>query len=133
MRTAALILGVLGGLIAGALGMKWLSDFGQLNEMQRAMGGEQLQNMGTAGLLMIVSLVLGVTGGILSRKRKFLVGGVLMLLGGIIPLLFAKQAILFLSVLIAGGIVALLAHFKSGMPAETAGVGPGAHEDRHTT
>lgn len=105
MRTAALILGVLAGLVAGALGMKWLGDFGQLNEMQRAMGGEQLQNMGTAGLLMIVSLVLGVTGGIMSWKRKFLVGGVLMLLGGIIPLFFARQAIL--SLLVAGGIVAL--------------------------
>lgn len=132
MRTAALILGVLGGLVAGALGMKWLSDFGQLNEMQRAMGGEQLQNMGTAGLLMIVSLVLGVTGGIMSGKRKFLVGGVLMLLGGIIPLFFAKQAILFLSLLVAGGIVALLAHFKAGTPAETASVGSRVHEDQYT-
>ncbi len=118
-----MILGVLGGLIAGALGMKWLGDFGQLNEMQRALGGEQLQNMGTAGLLMILSLVLGVTGGIMSWKHKFLVGGVLMLLGGIIPLLFAKQAILFLSVLVAGGIVALLAHFKSGVAGEITNVG----------
>ncbi|HNP64567.1 MAG TPA: hypothetical protein PKH39_11590 [Woeseiaceae bacterium] len=118
MRIAALILGVLGGLVAGALGAKWLGDFGQLNEMQRAMGGEQLQNMGTAGLLMILSLVLGVTGGIMSWKRKFLVGGVLMLVGGIMPLLFAKQAILFLSLLVAGGIVALLAHFTSATSGE---------------
>lgn len=118
MRIATLILGVLGGLVAGALGMKWMSDFGQLNEMQRAIGGEQLQNMATAGLLMVVSLVLGITGGILSFKRKFAVGGVLMLLGGIIPLFYAKQAILFLSLLIAGGVVALLAHFKAATPAE---------------
>jgi hypothetical protein len=96
------------------------------------MGGEQLQNMGTAGLLMIVSLVLGVTGGIMSGKRKFLVGGVLMLLGGIIPLFFARQAILFLSLLVAGGIVALLAHFRSGLPVGTAGVGSGVHENQHT-
>ena len=123
MRTAALILGVLGGIVAGALGMKWLSDFGQLNEMQRAMGGEQLQNLGTAGLLMLGSMVLGIAGGILSWKRKYLVGGVLMLLGAIIPLFFAKQAILFLSLLLAGGIVALLAHFKSGQPAESASSG----------
>ncbi|MCG2634702.1 MAG: hypothetical protein J4A00_07270 [Gammaproteobacteria bacterium] len=119
MRIAALILGVLGGIVAGALGMKWLSDFGQLNEMQRAMGGEQLQSLGTAGLMMILSLVLGVVGGIMSWKRKFLVGGVLMLVGGIVPLLYAKQAILFLSILIAGGIVALLAHFKPGTPGDT--------------
>lgn len=118
MRTAALILGVLGGLVAGALGMKWLSDFGQLNEMQRAMGGEQLQNMGTAALLMLGSLVLGIVGGILAFKRKFALGGALMLLGGVVPLFMAKQALLFLSLLIAGGIVALLAHFKAAGSAE---------------
>ena len=118
MRITALILGVLGGLVAGALGAKWLGDYGQLNDMQRAMGGEQLQNMGTAGLLLLASLVLGVTGGIMSWKRKFLVGGILMLVGGIVPLFFAKQAILFLALLIAGGIVALLAHVKAGAPGE---------------
>lgn len=123
MRTATLILGVLGGLVAGALGMKWLSDFGQLNEMQRAMGGEQLQGMATAGLLMLVSLVAGIAGGVFSFKRTFALGGVLMLLGGIIPLFYAKQAILFLSLLIAGGIVAMLAHFKAAKPAEVAGSG----------
>jgi hypothetical protein len=59
----------------------------------------------------------------MAWKHKFLVGGVLMLLGGILPLLFAKQAILFLSLLIAGGIVALLAHFKSGAPGEIRNAG----------
>lgn len=121
MRAATLILGVLGGLVAGALGIKWLNDFGQLNEMQRAMGGQQLQAMGTAGLLMLVSLVVGIAGGVFSFKRKFALGGVLMLLGGIIPLFYAKQAILFLSLLIAGGVVALLAHFKEAKPVEVAG------------
>lgn len=119
MRMATLILGVLGGLVAGALGMKWLSDFGQLNDMQRAMGGEQLQGMATAGLLMLLSLVAGIAGGILSFKRKFALGGALMLLGGIIPLFYAKQAIVFLSLLIAGGAVALLAHFKVAKAAES--------------
>lgn len=123
MRTATLMLGVLGGLVAGVLGMKWLSDIGQLNEMQRAMGGEQLQSMGTAGLLMLGSMLAGIAGGILSFKRKFALGGVLMLLGGIIPLFYAKQAILFLSLLIAGGAVATLAHFKAAKPAEVVGSG----------
>ena len=123
MRVTALILGVLGGLVAGALGAKWLSDFGQLNELQRAVGGEELQNMGTAGLLMILSLALGVAGGILSWKRKFLAGGGLMLVGGILPLFFAKQAILFLSLLVAGGVVALLAHIKSDVPGQITNTG----------
>lgn len=123
MKTASLILGVFGGLIAGALGMKWLSDFGQLNEMQRAMGGEQLQAMGTAGLLMILSLVSGIAGGILAFKRRLAAGGLLMVAGGILPLFFAKQAIVFLLPLLAGGAVALLAHLKGARPAEGAGYG----------
>lgn len=117
MRITILILGVVGALVAGALGMKWLSDYGQLNEMQRAMGGQQLQDMGTAGLLLIVSMVLGIVGAILAYKHKFAVGGVLMLLAGVVPLLFAKQAIVFLLLLIAGGIVGLFAHFKAPKPA----------------
>lgn len=125
IRNASLILGVLGGLVAGALGMKWLNDFGQLNDLQRAMGGEQLQDMGTAGLLMLLSLVAGIAGGILSFKRKFALGGVLMLLGGIVPLFYAKQAILFLSLLIAGGVVALYAHSKDKAAGPAAASGSG--------
>lgn len=123
MRTATLILGVVGGLIAGTLGMKWLSDFGQLNEMQRAIGGAELQAMATAGLLMLASLVAGIAGGVFSFKRKFALGGVLMLLGGVIPLFYAKQAIPFMSLLIAGGVVALLGHFRTAEPAEGANLG----------
>ncbi|MBX3146806.1 MAG: hypothetical protein KF785_08535 [Gemmatimonadales bacterium] len=118
MRNAALILGIVGGLIAGALGMKWLADYGQLNELQRLAGGEQLRNFGIAGLLLVGSLAAGVAGGILSFRRKFLAGSVLMLAGAILPLLFTRQAILFLLPLLAGGIVAALAHSKRNTPSE---------------
>ncbi len=123
MKATTLILGILGGLVAGALGFKWLGDFGQLNEMQRAMGGEQLQAMGTAGLLMLLSLVAGIAGGILGFRGKFAAGGLLMLAGGILPLLFAKQALLFMLPLVAGGVVALVGHFKVARPAAGAGYG----------
>ncbi|HBD12912.1 MAG TPA: hypothetical protein DCZ13_12240 [Porticoccaceae bacterium] len=113
MKTATLILGIVGALLAGGLGMKWLNDFGQLTELQRAMGGQELQSMGTAALLMIGSLIAGIVGGILSFKRKFLAGGVLMLAAGILPLLLASQAIVFLLPLIAGGILSLYAHFTA--------------------
>lgn len=113
MRKAALILGIVGGLLAGGLGMKWLNDFGQLNELQRAMGGQELQSMGTAALLMIGSLIAGIVGGILSFKGKLMAGGVLMLLAGIVPLLLASQAIVFLLPLIAGGILSVYAHFNT--------------------
>jgi len=113
MRKATLILGILGGLLAGAIGMKWLSDYGQLNELQVAAGGQQLQALATAGLLMIGSLFAGIIGGILSFKGKFLAGGILMLIGGVVPALLASQAILFLLPLVAGGVLSVYAHLQS--------------------
>jgi len=113
MKASALILGIVGGLLAGGLGMKWLSDFGQLNEMQRAIGGQELQTMGTAALLMLGSLIAGIVGGILSFKGKLMAGSVLMLAGGVVPVLLASQAIVFLLPLIAGGIVSGYAHFSA--------------------
>lgn len=115
MKKAALILGILGGLIAGGLGMKWLNDIGAMTDAQRqmaqAMGqGDQLQSMGIAGILLLGSLVAGIVGGILAVRGRLLAGGVVMLAGGVVPLLYASQAIIFTAVLIAGGVVALLAH-----------------------
>lgn len=112
MRITAVLLGIAGGLLAGALGAKWLSDYGQLNEMQRAMGGAELQSIGTAGLLLLGSCLLGIVGGILAIRRKFVVAAGLMLAGSIVPLLFASQAIIFVLPLLAGGVVAAAAHFK---------------------
>lgn len=122
MKKAVLILGILGGLVAGGLGMKWLGDIGGLSEEQRMaaqmMGqGDELQAMGVAGILLIGSLAAGIAGGILAFRGRLQTGGVLMLAGGIVPLFFAKQAILFTSLLIAGGVVAFLAHRKVVQPA----------------
>lgn len=113
MKTAALILGIVGGLLAGGLAIKWLGDIGQLNEMQRAIGGQDLQNMGTAALLMLGSMIAGIVGGILSFKGKLMAGSVLMLAGGVLPLLLASQAIVFLLPLIAGGLLSGYAHFST--------------------
>ena len=122
MKKTVLILGILGGLVAGWLDMKWLGDIGGLSEEQKMaaqmMGqGDELQAMGVAGILLIGSLVAGIAGGILAYRGRLQTGGVLMLAGGIVPLFFAKQAILFTSLLIAGGVVAFLAHRKVVQPA----------------
>ncbi|HNR22303.1 MAG TPA: hypothetical protein PKL49_04690 [Steroidobacteraceae bacterium] len=121
MKKAALVLGILGGVIAGGIGMKWLSDIGALTEQQKMtaqlMGqGDQLQAMGIAGLLLLGSLVAGIVGGIIAFRGRLMAGAVVMLAGGIVPLFFAKQAILFTAVLIAGGVVAFMAHRKSVRP-----------------
>jgi len=112
MKIAALVLGILGGLIAIGLGGKWLSDFGQLTDMQRAMGGEDLQNLGVASLLLMGTGIAGIVGGIFAFKRKFALAAGLMFAGGIVPLIYASQAIIFLLPLLAGGVVAAIAHFN---------------------
>ena len=117
MRKAALVLGILGGLIAGGLGFKWLSDFGAMTDAQRQMAqmmgqADQLQSMGIAGILLLGSLLAGIVGGIMAVRGRLLVGGIVMLAGGIVPLIYASQAIVFTAVLIAGGVVALVAHRK---------------------
>lgn len=120
MRTAALILGIIGGLIAGALGGHWLTEYGKLNELQRAVGGESLRDMGTAGLLLIGSMAAGLIGGVMAFKRKFLGGAVLMLTGAVLPPLLARQTTLFILPLLAGGIIAGLAHVQAGKSGERA-------------
>jgi hypothetical protein len=117
MKKTALILGIVGGLIAGGLGMKWIGDFGALTEQQRmmaeAMGeGDRMLNTTIAAVLLLGSLVAGIVGGIFAARDNLLAGSVLMLAGGVIPLLFAKQAVIFTAVLIAGGVVAFVAYRK---------------------
>lgn len=121
MKNVMLVLGLVGGLIAGGLGVKWLGDFGALTDEQRmmaqAMGqGDQLQSMGVAGLLLVAGCIAGIVGGVLAFRGRFMVGGGLMLAGGVLPLFFASQAIIFTGLLIAGGVTALAAHFKQAGP-----------------
>ena len=117
MRKAALVLGILGGLIAGGLGTQWLHDYGAMTDAQRQGAqmrgqGAQLQSMGIAGILLLGSLIAGIVGGVMAVRGKLLVGGIVMLAGGVVPLIYASQAIVFTAVLIAGGVVALVAHRK---------------------
>jgi hypothetical protein len=118
VKTAALILGVLGGLAAAALGMKWVGDFGQITELQRAMAqaaGEwdRLQKLGTAGLLLMAGGVAGIVGAVFAARGRFALGGGLMLAGGVIPLFWASQAVIATFLLATGGVVALAAHRKA--------------------
>lgn len=117
MKFATLILGILGGLAAGFLGVKWIGDLAQLNELQVAMAqsmGTDIGGMRVAALLLLAGSVAGIVGGVLAFRGKFLVGGVIMLAAGVLPVMFASQAIIFTLLLMIGGVVALVAHWKTG-------------------
>ncbi|GER07736.1 hypothetical protein GCM10007972_22530 [Iodidimonas muriae] len=119
MKMASIILGVLGALAVGFLGMKWMSDFGSLNEMERlaaqaqlAAQGGSLDKMITASFIMIAGFFVGLAGVFMSLKERYALAGGLMLGAGILPPLFAPQTFIFTALLIAAGVVAFIAHSK---------------------
>jgi hypothetical protein len=119
MRIAAVVLGILGGLLAAALGIKWLGDANQMSqtiEAIRQAGGDtsQLDSLIRGGYCLIGALGLGIVGAVLTLKDKGKLAGVLMLLGALLPVAFAGAKVLvFTFLLLLGGLFALLAKPKA--------------------
>lgn len=114
MRIAGLILGILGGLAAGFLGMKWLSDANATRELitaARNLGVDmsELDSTVNAAYILLGSAVLGIVGGVMAFKGKGKIAGALMLVGAIAPAIFAPKALVFTCILLIGGIVSFFA------------------------
>jgi hypothetical protein len=114
MRIAGLILGILGGLAAGFLGMKWMGDANSLKgqiEVVRKMGVnmDELDKMATASYLLIGAMVAGIVGGILAMMGKGKIAAWLMLAGAILPAIWAPKSLVFTCILLLGGIVGFFA------------------------
>ena len=127
MRKAGLILGILGGLAAGFLGMKWLSDANSMKEMigtVRSLGADtsEIDKIITAAYLLVGSAVLGIVGGVMALKGKGKIAGLLMLVGVIAPAIFAPKSLVFTCILLVGGLVS----FFAKPDAETRASGAGA-------
>jgi hypothetical protein len=110
MRIAGLILGILGGLLAGFLGMKWMGDADSLKgqiELARKMGVNMadLDKMVTASYMLIGAMVAGIVGGILAMMGKGKIAAVLMLAGAIVPAIWVPKSLIFTCLLLLGGIV----------------------------
>jgi len=121
MRIAGLILGILGGLAAGLLGMKWLSDANQLKELAdfvRQTGGDtgDLDKLVTAAYVLIGAMVLGIVGGVLAFMGKGKIAAVLMLVAGILPAIFEPKALVFTFILLIGAVVSFFAKPKVVAP-----------------
>jgi hypothetical protein len=126
MRIAGLILGILGGLAAGFLGMKWLSDANSMKEMvgaARNLGIDmsELDKTITAAYILLGSAVLGIVGGVMAFKGKGKIAGLLMLIGALAPAIFAPKALVFTIILLVGGLVSFMA--KPNAEARASGVG----------
>jgi hypothetical protein len=114
MRILGLILGILGGLFAGFLGMKWMGDAESLKgqiELARKMGVNMadLDKMVTASYILIGAMVAGIVGGVLAMMGKGKIAAVLMLGGAILPAIWAPKSLIFTCLLLVGGIVSFFA------------------------
>src|SRR5688572_14119106 len=99
MRIAALVLGILGGLLAAFLGIKWLGDASEASktlEALRSSGADtsQIDGLVRGGYCLLLALVLGVTGGLLTLKDKGKLGGAMMIFGAVLPAFFAGGKVL---------------------------------------
>ena len=117
MRIVGLILGVLGGLAAGALGIKWLSDAHQMRELigaarQLGLDTGELDKLVMAAYVLIASMVIGIIGGVLAFKGKGRIAGSIMLVGALLPVVFAPKALAFTFLLLIAGGLSLMAKPK---------------------
>ena len=109
-----MILGVIGGIIAGGLGIKWLSDANEMKgliDLAREAGADtgEIDRLVIAAYLLIAAMVIGIVGGILTFKGNGKIAGALMIIGAIAPVILAPKALVFTCILLAGGIVSLMA------------------------
>src|SRR5262249_34033332 len=113
MRIAAIILGILGGLLAAMLGVRWLgdaSDMRQTIDAMRAAGADtsSIDSLVRGGYCLLLALGLGIAGAVLTIKNNGKLAGVLMIVGAVLPVVFAGAKVLvFTSLLLLGGIFAL--------------------------
>jgi hypothetical protein len=114
MRITALVLGILGGLAAAALGMTWLSDANELKEgiaAAAAAGADtsEINKLIWASYLLIAGLAAGIAGGVMAMKRKNLPAAGILLAGAILPALLAPKSLVFTWILVLAAVFAFLA------------------------
>ena len=117
MRIVGLVLGVIGGLLAGLLGLTWMRDADRMRELvdtARSLGVDtgEVDRLVTAAYILLVVMVVGIVAGVLAFKGKGKVAAALMILSAVVPALFAPKALIFTFILLLGGLLSFAARPK---------------------
>jgi hypothetical protein len=117
MRIIGLVLGVIGGLLAGMLGLTWIRDASRMRELvdaARSLGVDtgEVDKLVIAAYILLAAMVVGVVAGMLAFKGKGRLAAAMMIMAAIAPALFAPKALVFTFVLLLGGLLSLAARPK---------------------
>lgn len=117
MRIAGLVLGIIGGLLAGMLGLIWMRDASRMRELvdaARNLGVDtgEVDKLIVAAYILIAVMIVGIVAGVLAFKGKGKIAAPLMILGAIAPAVFAPKALVFTFILLLGGLLSFAAKPK---------------------
>jgi hypothetical protein len=119
MRYLVLTLGILGGLVAAALGMNWIGQYNDLQDlisrpdMAEVVAAADMQNqiakttsLMRASYVLIAGLFLGIAGGVMGMRRSGKIAGSLMLAAPVVAAVMAPTTLVASFLLIIGGALA---------------------------
>ena len=117
MRIVGLVLGIIGGLLAGMLGLTWMRDANRMRELidaARNLGVDtgEVDKLVIAAYILLAVMVVGIVAGVLAFRGKGKIAAPLMILGAIAPALFAPKALVFTFILLLGGLLSFVAKPK---------------------
>lgn len=119
MRTAVLVLGLLGAAATCVLAVEWLSEYNEqrtaltpylpLIEQHETLATrfETLESRVQAGYALIASTLLAVAGLILAALKRWRFAAIPLIVGGVVPGFFAPLAFIFSGLLAVAGLLAL--------------------------
>ena len=117
MRIAGLILGIIGGLLAGMLGITWMRDANRMRELietAKSLGVDtgEVDKLVIAAYILLAVMIVGIVAGVLAFRGKGKIAAPLMILGAVAPALFAPKALVFTFILLLGGLLSFAAKPK---------------------
>lgn len=119
MRTAVLVLAIIGALAGAALSIKWLGDANKNKDtiaFARKMGADlsSLQSVVHGAYVLLAGSVMAIVGGVLAMRRKGKIAAAVLALAVIVPAALTPKTLLATFFIAIAAILATLV--KPGQP-----------------